>query len=207
MIPTKDGGALLGVYSRSVVVAASGMQEAVSKARCQMPKASDNFGEDDYWIIKLNKEGKAEWEKNFGGKIKQIIIYYLRLNYLLLALWSGNGHIYDIKANKKIAPQGSYTAFEYNGGSYAITEGAIPTMTTARAIGNIIFGKNMRTIYDRNKTLGGDTPSQFCNSVMHVVGFYNQFGVDKPFNEGLPYYGEHTLSGTYIYGGFFRKYK
>ncbi len=83
MIPTKDGGALLGVYSRSVVVAASGMLEAVSKASSQMPKASDNFGEDDYWIIKLNKEGKAEWEKNFGGKIKQIIIYYLRLNYLL----------------------------------------------------------------------------------------------------------------------------
>ncbi len=65
----------------------------------------------------------------------------------------------------------------------------------------------MRTIYDRNKTLGGDTPSQFYNSVMPVVGFYNQFGVDKPFNEGPPYYGEHTLSGTYIYGGFFRKYK
>ncbi|MEA1848019.1 T9SS type A sorting domain-containing protein [Chryseobacterium sp. MHB01] len=68
MIPTKDGGALLGVYSRSGAVAGSGMPEAGSKASSQMPKASGNFGEGDYWIIKLNKEGKVEWEKNFGGK-------------------------------------------------------------------------------------------------------------------------------------------
>jgi len=53
MIPTKDGGALLGVYSRS---SAGGS------------KKTENFGEGDYWIIKLNKDGKVEWEKNFGGK-------------------------------------------------------------------------------------------------------------------------------------------
>ncbi|MEC5171305.1 T9SS type A sorting domain-containing protein [Chryseobacterium nepalense] len=53
MIPTKDGGALLGVYSRS---GAGGS------------KKTENFGEGDYWIIKLNKECKMEWEKNFGGK-------------------------------------------------------------------------------------------------------------------------------------------
>ncbi|KQT23733.1 secretion protein [Chryseobacterium sp. Leaf405] len=53
MIPTKDGGALLGVYSRS---SAGGS------------KKTTNEGEGDYWIIKLNKDGKVEWEKNFGGK-------------------------------------------------------------------------------------------------------------------------------------------
>ncbi|KMQ67728.1 secretion protein [Chryseobacterium sp. FH2] len=53
MIPTKDGGALLGIYSRS---SASGS------------KKTENFGEGDYWIVKLNKDGKVEWEKNFGGK-------------------------------------------------------------------------------------------------------------------------------------------
>ncbi len=53
MIPTKDGGALLGVYSRSNVGGS---------------KKTENFGEGDYWIIKLNKEGKVEWEKNYGGK-------------------------------------------------------------------------------------------------------------------------------------------
>ncbi|WP_261511576.1 T9SS type A sorting domain-containing protein [Chryseobacterium paludis] len=52
MIPTKDGGALLGIYSRSTI---SGS------------KQTENFGEGDYYIIKLNKDGKVEWEKDFGG--------------------------------------------------------------------------------------------------------------------------------------------
>ncbi|NML71185.1 T9SS type A sorting domain-containing protein [Chryseobacterium sp. RP-3-3] len=53
MIPTRDGGALLGIYSRSNL---SGS------------KKTENFGEGDYYIIKLSKDGKVEWEKNFGGK-------------------------------------------------------------------------------------------------------------------------------------------
>ncbi|UCA59353.1 T9SS type A sorting domain-containing protein [Chryseobacterium rhizoplanae] len=53
MIPTRDGGALLGIYSRSSV---SGS------------KKTENFGEGDYWIIKVSKDNKVEWEKNFGGK-------------------------------------------------------------------------------------------------------------------------------------------
>ena len=53
MIPTVDGGALLGIYSRSNTGGS---------------KKTENFGEGDYWIVKLNKDGKVEWEKNFGGK-------------------------------------------------------------------------------------------------------------------------------------------
>ncbi|KFF26621.1 T9SS type A sorting domain-containing protein [Chryseobacterium vrystaatense] len=53
MIPTRDGGALLGAYSRSNIGGS---------------KKIENFGEGDYYIIKLNKEGKVEWEKNYGGK-------------------------------------------------------------------------------------------------------------------------------------------
>ncbi|MEJ5102832.1 T9SS type A sorting domain-containing protein [Chryseobacterium sp. MYb328] len=78
MIPTKDGGALLGIYSRSSEVRGSGLRNPESKssdersvsstAISQTPKASSNFGEGDYWIIKLDKNGKVEWEKNFGGK-------------------------------------------------------------------------------------------------------------------------------------------
>ncbi|KFF73485.1 secretion protein, partial [Chryseobacterium sp. P1-3] len=79
MIPTKDGGALLGIYSRSGVVNMSNSQSttntpdlssktAGSVARSQMPKTSSNYGEGDYWIVKLDKTGKVEWEKNYGGK-------------------------------------------------------------------------------------------------------------------------------------------
>ncbi|MDP9958960.1 T9SS type A sorting domain-containing protein [Chryseobacterium lathyri] len=53
MIPTKDGGALLGIYSRNTTGGS---------------KKTENFGEGDYWVIKLDKTGKTEWEKNFGGK-------------------------------------------------------------------------------------------------------------------------------------------
>ena len=74
MIPTKDGGALLGIYSRSSEVRDSGTEKGfVSNVQNSSPisrigKASSNFGEGDYWIVKLDKNGKVEWEKNFGGK-------------------------------------------------------------------------------------------------------------------------------------------
>lgn len=80
IIPTKDGGALLGIYSRSSEVRdsgsgainleekSSGVSSAGSVAISQTPKAISNFGEGDYWIVKLDKTGKVEWEKNFGGK-------------------------------------------------------------------------------------------------------------------------------------------
>ncbi|WP_433627850.1 T9SS type A sorting domain-containing protein [Chryseobacterium cucumeris] len=81
MIPTRDGGALLGIYSRSSEVRVSGsekdsgMRDAGSASKIQNPnpvsrnsKQIENFGEGDYWIVKLDKNGKVEWEKNFGGK-------------------------------------------------------------------------------------------------------------------------------------------
>ncbi|MBP2618866.1 T9SS type A sorting domain-containing protein [Chryseobacterium jejuense] len=80
MIPTKDGGALLGIYSRSSEVGdlGSGARTPESKSSTgstatynlisATSKQSSNFGEGDYWIIKLDKNGKVEWEKNFGGK-------------------------------------------------------------------------------------------------------------------------------------------
>ncbi|WP_294302303.1 T9SS type A sorting domain-containing protein [uncultured Chryseobacterium sp.] len=76
MIPTIDGGALLGIYSRSGEALGSGKLQTGSTtqpanpsptARSYQPKASRNYGEGDYWIVKLSKDGKVEWEKNFGG--------------------------------------------------------------------------------------------------------------------------------------------
>ncbi|MGN7867247.1 T9SS type A sorting domain-containing protein, partial [Chryseobacterium sp. 22458] len=80
MIPTKDGGALLGIYSRSSEVrdSGSGVKNPESKSSSESTatrtptsvtsKQSTNFGEGDYWIVKLDKNGKIEWEKNYGGK-------------------------------------------------------------------------------------------------------------------------------------------
>ncbi|MFS4469833.1 T9SS type A sorting domain-containing protein [Chryseobacterium sp. T20] len=79
MIPTRDGGALLGIYSRSSSFKTSNQQSTAntntltnkSETRSlvsAISKQSDNFGEGDYWVVKLDKTGKVEWEKNFGGK-------------------------------------------------------------------------------------------------------------------------------------------
>jgi hypothetical protein len=73
MIPTIDGGVLLGIYSRSNAIA--GNKKVTNNDDKNNPvttqyhaKTTENFGEGDYWIVKLNKEGKVEWEKSYGGK-------------------------------------------------------------------------------------------------------------------------------------------
>ncbi|UKB85357.1 T9SS type A sorting domain-containing protein [Chryseobacterium sp. MEBOG06] len=74
MIPTKDGGALLGIYSRSSAVQGKTSPikdtQNISDTRhlTIVQKQSDNFGEGDYTVLKIDKNGKIEWEKNFGGK-------------------------------------------------------------------------------------------------------------------------------------------
>ncbi|UQB69789.1 T9SS type A sorting domain-containing protein [Epilithonimonas zeae] len=102
VIPTKDGGVLMGIYSRS------GIYEGPSKSKINSKDVSTsliqnsnsgsssnnqsnnaesnsdkqnsdsydvnfygkidrNYGEGDYWIVKLDKNGVVQWEKNFGG--------------------------------------------------------------------------------------------------------------------------------------------
>lgn len=98
VIPTKDGGVLMGIYSRSGAIGndelsmindqrsrISNSSTSLSMTNTQSgnssnvilsgaegsvnyyPKTSNNYGEGDYWIIKLDKNGNVEWEKNFGG--------------------------------------------------------------------------------------------------------------------------------------------
>ncbi|WP_419868360.1 T9SS type A sorting domain-containing protein [Chryseobacterium sp. CT-SW4] len=68
MIPTRDGGVLLGVYSRSEAFTENkAVSGTGSGALRQQPKASSHYGEGDYWLVKLSKDGKVEWEKNYGG--------------------------------------------------------------------------------------------------------------------------------------------
>lgn len=105
IIPTKDGGALVGIYSRSSkmeerklkIEKESSLDEepkeditnkiddnssiSTNTSNAQLnpnrsilisttyqPKTTENYGEGDFWVVKLSKEGKVEWEKSFGGK-------------------------------------------------------------------------------------------------------------------------------------------
>ena len=72
MIPTPDGGALLGIYSRSNSTTGNKTVKSNDKENPVTTqftsKTTQSFGEGDYWVIKLSKDNKIEWERNFGGK-------------------------------------------------------------------------------------------------------------------------------------------
>ncbi|UQB67787.1 T9SS type A sorting domain-containing protein [Epilithonimonas zeae] len=102
VIPTKDGGVLMGIYSRSGIYegqskskinskdlstsltqnsnSASSSNNQSNNAESNSDKQNSesydvnfygktdrNYGEGDYWIVKLDKNGTVQWEKNFGG--------------------------------------------------------------------------------------------------------------------------------------------
>lgn len=90
MIPTEDGGAVLLVYSTSEKAenrnnaesqnSAQGNSsqsanpqnkttrpELTSSVKTFIGKSDENFGNGDYWIVKLNKSGNVEWQKTYGG--------------------------------------------------------------------------------------------------------------------------------------------
>jgi len=113
VIPTNDGGVLMGIYSRSGVndrqsktkinskdllsqnsglnlnpshsnSASNSNTQTTGNTQSSNPdsnsqnttesydinfygKAFGNYGEGDYWIVKLDKNGTVQWEKNFGG--------------------------------------------------------------------------------------------------------------------------------------------
>ncbi len=60
---TKDGGYILGGTS------SSNTSEPDEKgAEDKYGKAEDSKGNLDYWIVKLDKDGKIKWQKTFGGQ-------------------------------------------------------------------------------------------------------------------------------------------
>lgn len=102
IIPTKDGGALVGIYSRSSklengelkieieeldsptgrrqneesldeepkedITNKTDANSSILIPTTYQPKTTEHYGEGDFWVVKLSKEGKVEWEKSFGGK-------------------------------------------------------------------------------------------------------------------------------------------
>jgi len=91
--------------------------------------------------------------------------------------------------------------------------------TSLRAASNILFGFNMRKIYEKHKNKPRfkeqfSNAMDFYNFAMRFVGAYNQFQNNrqnffnnKMYNAGFPFYGEHTYSGTNIYRGYFHKFE
>lgn len=83
VIATKDGGCLLGLYTQSGIftgkqkpdIKSEEVQIATSDETTPgdqgiikfYTKQSTNYGDGDYWLVKLDRNGKVEWEKTWGG--------------------------------------------------------------------------------------------------------------------------------------------
>ena len=48
---------------------------------------TDNWGNADYWIIKINSVGELIWQKTFGGPDTDIA------HSIVLEIWNGKGHM------------------------------------------------------------------------------------------------------------------
>jgi hypothetical protein len=83
----------------------------------------------------------------------------------------------------------------------AMADGRI---TTVRAIGNLAFGRNMKSAMP---PIGYLMQEVYYETVMRQVGGYNQRqNTGNGYNGGWPFFGEHEYSGTYIYKGFWNRF-
>lgn len=73
IVPTRDGGYLLGGTSSSSIT------ETDSKGiKTTFGKTENSYGSLDFWVVKLTKEGNIAWQKTLGGKyveeLKSVVI-------------------------------------------------------------------------------------------------------------------------------------
>ncbi len=74
LIPTRDGGCLVALYSRSgetpdreTEPQEQPQEEDAMPAARWLAKKGENYGEGDYWLVKLDKDLNLQWQKSFGG--------------------------------------------------------------------------------------------------------------------------------------------
>ncbi|GAA4450155.1 lipoprotein [Nibrella saemangeumensis] len=93
VIPTQDGGFLLGGNSNS---SASGN------------KTNSNYGDTDYWIIRLNANGDKLWDRTFGGIAKDELVS--------VTTTSDGGFL--LAGNSTSSASGNKSAPNYGGNDY-----------------------------------------------------------------------------------------
>ncbi|HEY6974731.1 MAG TPA: T9SS type A sorting domain-containing protein [Chitinophagaceae bacterium] len=127
---TSDGGYILGGFSESNK---SGEKTEDNRNPFYPPT-------NDYWVVKLNKNGHVEWDKTIGGlnDDKLFVVKELRRNYYVL----GGGSFSGVTADRKVKSRGSSDYWlvwlKYN-------SPAVPIATTA---GN----ENSTVQSNKNKT-------------------------------------------------------
>lgn len=67
VIQTKDGGYLVAGSS------SSSAQKSEAIPQNLYVKTAEHYGNLDYWIVKLSRNGKLEWQKSFGGEYADVL--------------------------------------------------------------------------------------------------------------------------------------
>lgn len=122
------------------------------------------------------------WQPTAQGKLAQ------------LALRSANSAPLDIKT--VLDGNNGYRGYLFRRGPTRATDEYV----TGKALGNILFGMNMRAINPSYQV-----PAVFWETAMPVVGGYNQMQNNTTFGTDNAFFGEHTYSGSYIFLGFFQQ--
>jgi hypothetical protein len=76
VIPTRDGGYLLGGSSSSAktVISATTTLKTQSTAKEDLTlKTESTRGSMDYWIVKLDSKGNVMWQKTYGGRYSDLL--------------------------------------------------------------------------------------------------------------------------------------
>jgi hypothetical protein len=76
VIPTRDGGYLLGGSSSSAktVISATTTLKTQSTAKEDLTlKTESTRGSMDYWIVKLDSKGNVAWQKTYGGRYSDLL--------------------------------------------------------------------------------------------------------------------------------------
>lgn len=175
ILQTKDGGYILGGASSSEL-------SADKKEGC--------FGNMDYWIIKLDKEGKIQWQKTFGGK------YFDELRSIEQT--HDNGYIVGGYSN---SPQSGNKSYENNGsGDYWILK---LNLNGEVEWEKVIGGDKDDQLYvvhqtfDHGYILGGNSDSAPTYSKKKGNGKGMDFWIVKLNSEGEMEWQETYDFGTY----------
>jgi hypothetical protein len=165
---TKDGGFLLGGSSTSDSKIV-GEKENLKKENC--------FGNEDFWILKLNAKGDEEWQKTLGGLAQDYLVQVIltKDNGYLLAGSSASG----LNGNKETI---GYGALDY----WLIKIDSKGKVEWQQSYGGT-FNDELKSVietYDGGFLIGGYSNSPFSGTKLEGSKGGNDFWVIKTDKDG-----------------------
>ena len=180
ILQTSDGGYIIGGSSSS---------PGIEKESSKVEKKSTNYGNLDYWLIKLNAEGVIEWERTYGGSYKDQLecISLTRDNGFIIGGYS-NSPASLTKLDNPIGAGGDYWILKLDG------NGNIEWQKTLGGDGDDHLHQIIQT-KDNGYIVGGSSSSQYGGSKTKANGKGIDFWVVK-----LDEFGDINWQETYDFG-------